>query len=53
MNKTPKTLWHYTTFETLTKILGTASILATDHRFLNDRMEIKTGLERFDSWRSR
>lgn len=39
-----KILWHYTTFETLTQILQSKSLLASDFEALNDRNEFRTGL---------
>ncbi|UWQ77589.1 DUF2971 domain-containing protein [Leisingera sp. S132] len=41
----PTTLWHYTTFEVLEKILETKSLLASDFRALNDSQEFKVGLQ--------
>lgn len=35
----PSTLWHYTSFRGLQGIVSSASIWATEHRFLNDREE--------------
>ena len=36
----PRTLYHYTSLETLQKIIETKSLLASDARFLNDTKEI-------------
>ncbi|NKW78955.1 DUF2971 domain-containing protein [Rhodobacteraceae bacterium R_SAG7] len=39
----PDVLWHYTTFDTLTKILASRCLLASDFRDTNDREEILFG----------
>ncbi|PTQ74376.1 Protein of unknown function (DUF2971) [Celeribacter persicus] len=40
----PSELWHYTTFDSLTAILQSQSLLATDFRALNDTQEFKYGI---------
>lgn len=41
----PSELWHYTTFNSLTAILQSQSLLATDFRALNDTQEFKHGIK--------
>lgn len=41
----PKILWHYTTVDTLTEILKSRSLLASDFRDTNDRAELKHGMK--------
>ncbi|SHG52265.1 DUF2971 domain-containing protein [Cognatishimia maritima] len=43
--ETPKTLWHYTTANTLADILRSQCLLATDFRDLNDAKEIVHAIE--------
>lgn len=45
--KSQKILWHYTSIETLTKILTNQNMRATHHSFMNDAKEIKTGVDKF------
>ena len=43
-------LWHYTTLDSATKIINSGNLLASDFRFLNDAMEMKTGFHMVQSW---